>query len=88
MIRGLRKYTRYEVGVKAFNSRGAGPLSPPVIAATLEDGKSDLLFDSNETISPFVVVDHLEQLKSMYLMNLNRVQLLSSFKIDSITGLA
>ena len=41
VVTGLKKYTRYEVVAKAFNNRGAGPLSPPVIAATLEDGKAE-----------------------------------------------
>ena len=41
VITGLKKYTRYEVVVKAYNNRGAGPLSAAVIAATLEDGEEE-----------------------------------------------
>ncbi|XP_050698368.1 cell adhesion molecule Dscam2-like isoform X2 [Eriocheir sinensis] len=39
-LSGLQQYTRYEVVVQAFNNRGAGPLSPPVIATTEEDAPS------------------------------------------------
>lgn len=38
-LSGLQQYTRYEVVVQAFNNRGVGPLSPPVIATTEEDGE-------------------------------------------------
>ncbi|XP_025163016.1 Down syndrome cell adhesion molecule-like protein Dscam2 isoform X2 [Harpegnathos saltator] len=36
-LTGLRKYTQYSVVVKAFNSKGDGPGSDPVMAHTLED---------------------------------------------------
>ncbi|XP_043479175.1 Down syndrome cell adhesion molecule-like protein Dscam2 isoform X3 [Leptopilina heterotoma] len=36
-LTGLRKYTQYSVVVKAFNSKGDGPGSDPMIAQTLED---------------------------------------------------
>ncbi|XP_069971593.1 cell adhesion molecule Dscam1 [Penaeus vannamei] len=39
-LSGLQQYTRYEVVVQAFNNRGVGPLSPPVIATTEEDAPS------------------------------------------------
>nr|XP_053630406.1 cell adhesion molecule DSCAML1-like [Cherax quadricarinatus] len=39
-LSGLQQYTRYEVVVQAFNNRGAGPLSAPVIATTEEDAPS------------------------------------------------
>lgn len=39
LLGGLAKYTRYTIVVQAFNEVGAGPLTEPVIAQTLEDGK-------------------------------------------------
>ncbi|XP_043471452.1 Down syndrome cell adhesion molecule-like protein Dscam2 isoform X5 [Leptopilina heterotoma] len=34
---GLKKFTRYSIVVQAFNALGPGPLSPEVVATTLED---------------------------------------------------
>jgi hypothetical protein len=39
LLGGLSKYTRYSIVVQAFNQVGHGPLSEPVSAQTLEDGK-------------------------------------------------
>ncbi|XP_039305816.1 Down syndrome cell adhesion molecule-like protein Dscam2 isoform X4 [Solenopsis invicta] len=36
-LTGLRKYTQYSIVVKAFNSKGDGPGSDPVMAQTFED---------------------------------------------------
>ncbi|KAH0950048.1 hypothetical protein HN011_002504 [Eciton burchellii] len=36
-LTGLRKYTQYSIVVKAFNSKGDGPGSEPVMAHTFED---------------------------------------------------
>ncbi|XP_015601116.1 Down syndrome cell adhesion molecule-like protein Dscam2 isoform X2 [Cephus cinctus] len=36
-LTGLRKYTQYSIVIKAFNSKGDGPGSDPVVAQTLED---------------------------------------------------
>lgn len=36
---GLAKYTRYTIVAQAFNEIGAGPLSEPATAQTMEDGK-------------------------------------------------
>jgi hypothetical protein len=36
---GLKKYCKYGLVVQAFNGRGSGPMSPEVVAQTLEDGK-------------------------------------------------
>lgn len=38
-LTGLKKYTQYSIIVKAFNSKGDGPGSDPVMTHTLEDGK-------------------------------------------------
>ena len=38
-LKGLRAHTAYTIVVKAFNSEGAGPLSPPVTVSTMEDGE-------------------------------------------------
>jgi hypothetical protein len=38
-LTGLRKYTQYSIVVKAFNSKGDGPGSEPVMAHTFEDGE-------------------------------------------------
>ncbi|XP_066948108.1 cell adhesion molecule Dscam2-like isoform X4 [Macrobrachium rosenbergii] len=39
-LAGLRPHAHYSVVLQAFNSRGAGPTSPPAIATTLEDKPS------------------------------------------------
>lgn len=39
-LSALRKFTRYEVRVRAFNAVAAGPASAPVSATTLEGGKN------------------------------------------------
>ncbi|XP_068620593.1 cell adhesion molecule Dscam1 [Battus philenor] len=36
-LSGLQKHTAYAVVVQAYNSRGAGPASPPTTAITMED---------------------------------------------------
>lgn len=38
-LTGLRKYTQYSIVVKAFNNKGDGPGSDPVMAQTFEDGE-------------------------------------------------
>lgn len=42
-LSALRKFTRYEVRVRAFNGVAAGPASAPVSATTLEGGKIKLI---------------------------------------------
>lgn len=39
ILAGLSKYTRYTIIAQAFNQVGPGPLSEPVSAQTMEDGK-------------------------------------------------
>ncbi|KAK4287145.1 hypothetical protein Pmani_039780, partial [Petrolisthes manimaculis] len=39
-LSGLRPHARYSVVLQAFNSRGAGPASPPALATTLQDKPS------------------------------------------------
>ncbi|XP_069167807.1 cell adhesion molecule Dscam2 isoform X2 [Procambarus clarkii] len=39
-LAGLRPHARYAVVLQAFNSKGAGPASPPALATTLEDKPS------------------------------------------------
>ncbi|XP_071517137.1 cell adhesion molecule Dscam2-like [Panulirus ornatus] len=39
-LAGLRPHARYTVVLQAFNSRGAGPASPPALGTTLEDKPS------------------------------------------------
>ncbi|KAK7082481.1 hypothetical protein SK128_000210 [Halocaridina rubra] len=39
-LAGLRPHAHYSVVLQAFNSRGAGPMSPPAKATTLEDKPS------------------------------------------------
>jgi len=41
---GLKKYCKYGLVVQAFNGRGSGPMSPEVVAQTLEDGKLPFFF--------------------------------------------
>lgn len=37
-LTNLRKFTEYSIVVKAFNSKGDGPGSDPIITQTLEAG--------------------------------------------------
>lgn len=39
LLGGLSKFMRYTIVVQAFNEIGTGPLSEPVTAQTMEDGK-------------------------------------------------
>lgn len=39
LLGDLQKFTRYSIVVQAFNEVGAGPLTEPVIAQTMEDSK-------------------------------------------------
>lgn len=43
-LSALKKFTRYEVKVRAFNGVAAGPPSPAVTATTLEGGKLFVTF--------------------------------------------
>lgn len=43
LLNGLSKYTRYTLTVQAYNEVGVGPLSEPVSAQTMEDGKLKFL---------------------------------------------
>lgn len=38
-LRGLKKYTRYSVSVRALNGFGSGPWSTAIIGTTAEGGK-------------------------------------------------
>ena len=38
-LTGLKAYSPYAIVLQAFNSRGAGPTSPPVLGTTLQDSK-------------------------------------------------
>lgn len=39
LLGGLQKYTRYTIVAQAFNEVGAGPLTEPATAGTMEDGR-------------------------------------------------
>ncbi|KAK3858057.1 hypothetical protein Pcinc_035719, partial [Petrolisthes cinctipes] len=39
-VSGLRPHSRYSIVLRAFNSKGAGPSSPPALATTLQDKPS------------------------------------------------
>lgn len=41
-LTGLKKFTRYDIIVRAFNSVAAGPSSIPVVGTTQEGGKYTL----------------------------------------------
>lgn len=38
-VSGLSPHSHYSVVLRAFNSKGTGPTSPPATAITLEDSK-------------------------------------------------
>lgn len=40
-LTNLKKFTRYSVVVQAYNVLGQGPMTPEVVATTLEDGKEE-----------------------------------------------
>lgn len=51
LIDNLRKFARYAVIVQAFNSKGTGPPSYPVIGTTLQDGnKQTRIIISNKCL--------------------------------------
>lgn len=39
MVTALRPWVQYAVVVRAYNAHGSGPISPPVVVRTLEDGR-------------------------------------------------
>lgn len=41
-LTNLKKFTPYSVVVQAYNALGQGPMTPEVVASTLEDGKETL----------------------------------------------
>lgn len=52
-LTNLKKFTRYSVVVQAYNVLGQGPMTPEVVATTLEDGKEEerlveFFFPSND----------------------------------------
>lgn len=46
MVTALRAWVQYAVAVRAYNAHGAGPVSPPVVVRTLEDGEYFLGFST------------------------------------------
>lgn len=55
-LTNLKKFTRYSVVVQAYNVLGQGPMTPEVVATTLEDGKEERLeffFSSSNIGFPF-----------------------------------
>lgn len=38
-LTNLKKFTQYSVVVQAYNTLGQGPMTPEVVATTLQDGK-------------------------------------------------
>lgn len=49
-LSGLQKHAAYAVVVQAYNSRGAGPASPPTTATTMEDG--EIILDNSTYLQP------------------------------------
>lgn len=43
VVTALRAWVQYAVAVRAYNAHGAGPVSPPVVVRTLEDGKENFV---------------------------------------------
>lgn len=43
VLPGLARFSSYHVVVQAYNSKGAGPASEPVMARTMEDGNNSCL---------------------------------------------
>lgn len=41
ILSGLAKFSRYTIIAQAFNQVGPGPLSEPVSAQTMEDGRNE-----------------------------------------------
>lgn len=54
-LSGLQKHAAYAVVVQAYNSRGAGPASPPTTATTMEDGE---LYSQNLNIPTLILKSH------------------------------
>ena len=49
-LTNLKKYTRYNVVVQAFNALGLGPVSSEVTATTLEDGNLIVVLKEKKTL--------------------------------------
>lgn len=39
-LTGLRKFTKYDISIRAFNSIASGPASAPIVGTTQEGGKA------------------------------------------------
>lgn len=58
-LTNLKKFTRYSVVVQAYNVLGQGPMTPEVVATTLEDGKEERLeFFFPPRILDFLWINH------------------------------
>ena len=55
-LRGLRKYTRYAVTVRALNSFGSGPWSAAIFGTTAEGGKQQLIIIMQSTFLQYLKV--------------------------------
>lgn len=71
-LTGLRKFTKYDISIRAFNSIASGPASVPIVGTTQEGGaininflQEHLLFTdtiispSNETFANLLYYDYL-----------------------------
>lgn len=55
-LTGLRKFTKYDISIRAFNSIASGPASVPIVGTTQEGGE---LKNENEIISIKTVCTHI-----------------------------
>lgn len=51
VVSGLQLYSRYELSVSAFNSKGDGPRSTPLLLSTPEGGESQEPFLQDASIT-------------------------------------
>lgn len=63
IITGLATFTTYSVVIQAFNSKGTGPLSEPVIARTLEGGELHIYIFCEKLVNPLNVMRFFAQAK-------------------------
>lgn len=40
-LTGLRKFTKYDISIRAFNSIASGPASTPIVGTTQEGGNKN-----------------------------------------------
>lgn len=57
-LTGLRKFTKYDISIRAFNSIASGPASVPIVGTTQEGGAASVKFNRKFRSSSFFIIFH------------------------------